>query len=263
VPVAAALSGFLAVGVACAQELTAAQREEFVRQAQPRYYSPVEHGFVSMTCDLKLDWGTVPKLMLAPPALAGRGRLESTKLRFTMRSDGNSSVAHEYANDTPALIKPVYDKFFEWTSNVVTGFFTTWGSKAMRTPIPDVRHIMSLTADQNSYLLKFDSGMPIEVTLSKDYTITRILSKSPAQTIDEHTQYSPSPRGLLLTGVDAISTASGGATHVTYDLSYQTIDTLEFPQNIHLVVDDNINMKFGLENCAPVHATVIEVAPPQ
>jgi hypothetical protein len=153
--------------------------------------------------------------------------------------------------------------FFEWTSNVVTGFFTTWGSKAMRTPIPDVRHITSLTVDQNSYLLKFDSGMPIEVTLSKDYVISRILSKAPAQTIDERPEYSSSPQGLLLTGIDATSQAPDGTTHVTYDLSYQTVDTLEFPQNIHLVVDDNINMKFSLQNCSAVRGTVINVGPPE
>jgi hypothetical protein len=212
-----------------------------------------------MTCDLKIDWDTVPKLMLVPPALAGLDRLESTKLRFTMRSDGSSDVTHEYANDTPALIKPVYDKFFEWTSNVVNGFFTTWGSKAMRTPIPDVRHITSLTADQDSYLLKFESGVPIEVTLSKDYVITRILTKAPAQTADEHAEYSPSPQGLLLTGIDATNKAPDVTTHFIYDLSYQTVDTFEFPQNIHLIVNDNINMKFSLQSCAVVRATVIKI----
>jgi hypothetical protein len=71
----------------------------------------MDHGFVSMTCDLKLDWDTVPKLMLVPAAIAGRSRLESTRLRFTMRSNGSSNVGHEYASDTPDLIKPVYDKF--------------------------------------------------------------------------------------------------------------------------------------------------------
>lgn len=258
----AALSGFFAIGIALAQELTVAQKVEFVRQAQPRYYSPVEHGFVSMACDLKLDWDTVPKLMLAPAELAGRERLESTKLRFTMRANGSSDVTHEYASDTPALIKPVYDKFFEWATNVVTGFFTTWGSKAMRTPIPDVRHITSLTADQNAYLLKFDSGMPIEVTLSKDYAITRILSKAPAQTIDEYAEYSPSSQGLLLTGMDATSKAPEGTTHVAYNLSYQTVDTLEFPQNIHLIVNDNIDMKFSLQSCSVKRGMVIHVAPP-
>src|ERR1035441_239112 len=127
------------------------------------------------------------------------------------------------------------------------------------TPIPDVRHITSLTADQDSYLLKFESGVPIEVTLSKDYVITRILTKAPAQTADEHAEYSPSPQGLLLTGIDATNKAPDVTTHFIYDLSYQTVDTFEFPQNIHLIVNDNINMKFSLQSCAVVRATVIKI----
>ena len=200
--------------------------------------------------------------MLVPAELAGRERLENTKLRFTVRAAGNSDMTHEYPEDTPDLVKPVYDKFFEWTSNVMSGFFQTWGSKAMRTPIPDVRHITSLTADQNTYQLKFESGMPIEVSLNKEYVITKILSKAPSQTIDEHAQYSPSPQGLLLTGIDATSKAVYETTHVLYDIKYQTVDTIEFPQIVHLVVNDNINMKFSLNNCSVVRGTVIKLAPP-
>ena len=257
-----ALSIFLITISAAGQELTPEQKSEFVRQAQPRYYSPIEHGLQSITCDVKLDWDTVPKTMLVPAELAGRERLENTKLRFTVRTAGNSDMTHEYPADTPALIKPVYDKFFEWTSALMSGLFQTWGSKAMRTPIPDVRHITSLTADQNLYQLKFESGMPIVVSLTKEYVITRILSKAPSQTIDEHAQYSPSPQGLLLTGIDAISKSGDDITHVMYDIKYQTVDTIEFPQAIHLVVNDNIDMKFSLNNCSVVRGTVIKLAPP-
>lgn len=260
--IAIALSGFFAVGVANSQELTVEQRAEFVRQAQPRYYSPVEHGFVSMTCDLKLDWDTVPKAILAPPTLTERKPLEKTKLRFTMRANGSSDVSHEYASDAPVLAKPDYDKFFEWVTNLVNGVFATWEAKAMRTPIPDVVHIASLSMDRDSYLLKFDNEVPIELTLSKGYVITRILTKAPTQTIDEHAVYSPSPQGLLLTGIDATDQAPGGTTHVIYDLSYQTVDTLAFPQNVHIIVDDNIDMKFSLQNCLAERGTVISVGPP-
>ncbi len=257
-----ALSIFVITVSARGQELTSEQKSEFVRQAQPRYYSPIEHGFQSITCEVKLDWDTVPKMVLAPAEQAGRNRLENTKLRFTARVAGNSDMTYEYPSDTPPPIKPVYDKFFEWTSNVMSGFFQTWASKAMRTPIPDVSHITSLTADQNTYQLKFESGIPIEVSLNKEYVITRILSMAPSQTIDEHPQYSPSPQGLLLTGVDATSKTGDDTTHVVYDIKYQTVDTIEFPQAIHLVVNDNLNMKFSLNNCSVVRGTVIKLAPP-
>ena len=260
--IAIALSGFFAVGVANSQELTAEQKAEFVRQAQPRYYSPVDHGFVSMTCDLKLDWDTVPKTVLPPPDLAGRDQLENTKLRFTMKASGGPAVSHEYTSATPAAAKPVFDTFFAWATNLVNGVFATWAIKAMQTPIPDVVHITSLSTDQNSYLLKLVNGVPIELTLSKDYVITRILTKPPAQTLDEHTVYSPSPQGLLLTDIDTTITTSDGTTHVIYDLSYQTVDTLEFPQSVHLKVDDNIDMKFSLQGCSAERGTVIQVAPP-
>jgi hypothetical protein len=215
-----------------------------------------------MTCDLKLDWNTVPEAMLAPTALADREPLESTKLRFTMKASGGSNISHEYASDVAAEAKPVYDTFFAWATNLVNGVFATWGTKAMQTPIPDAGHITSLSEDQDSYLLRFVNAVPIEVTLSKDYVITRIVTKPPEQAIDEHVVYSPSPQGLLLTGVDATNTEPGGATHVVYNLSYQTVDTLEFPQNVHLKVDDNIDMKFSLQSCSAERGTVLQVAPP-
>ena len=135
----------------------------------------------------------------------------------------------------------------------------------MRTPIPDVRQITSLTAGQSGYQLKFeDGGLPDELTLSKDYVIARILTKAPDRTIDEHREYSSSPQGLLLIGQDLTSPAPDGTlTHVAFDLSYQTVDTLEFPQNIHFVVGDFINIKFSLQNCSAVRGTVIKVGPPK
>jgi hypothetical protein len=259
----AALSVSLGVSSAGAQELSTAQKAEIVQQASSLYYSPMEHGFVSIACDVRLDWNTVPKAMLPPAELAGRDRLQQTKLRFTMNSGGNAEIKREYLQDTPALIKPAYDNFFDLMSTIVTGFFMTWGSKAMRSPIPTGHYVSTLTADQSGYQLASNSGPAvITLSLSKEYVITRILTTSPGQTIDEHPQYRSSPAGLLLTAIDATSKAAEEPTHVAYKVDYSPINTILFPSKVHLVVDNNIDMKFALENCSVERATVLTVGPP-
>ena len=64
--------------------------------------------------------------------------------------------------------------------------------------------------------------------------------------------------------IDTTITTSDGTTHVVYDLGYQTVDTIEFPQNVHLKVDENIDTKFSLQSCSAERGTVVQVAaPPQ
>ena len=256
-PVVATLSLYLAAS-AGAQELSTAQKAEIVKHAQPLYYSPVEHGFASITCDVKFDWDTVPKIML----VAERDGLENTKLRLAMKADGKSEITREYAKDTPVLMKPTYDRFFDWASSVVNGLFLTWGSKAMRSPIPTGHYISTITADRDGYQIASNSGgAVITLSLSKDYVITRILTTGPGQTIDERPNYTSSPQGLLLTDVDATNKTADGATHVFYDVDYLPIDTILFPNKIHLVVDNNIDMKFALENCSAKRDMVLSVRP--
>jgi hypothetical protein len=262
-PIIATLSLYLAASSAVAQELSSAQKAEIVKHAQPLYYSPIEHGLVSVACNVKLDWETVPKVILVPAEIAGRDRLQSTKLRLTLNANGKPEMTREYARDTPVLMKPVFDRFFDWASSVVTGFFLTWGSKAMRSPIPTGHYISTVIPDQDGYQIASNSGgAVITLSLSKDYVIRKILTTAPGQTIDEHSTYTSSPEGLLLTSVDATNKTAEGATHVSYDVDYLPIDTILFPNKIHLVVDNNIDMKFTLENCSAEQATVFTVRPP-
>jgi hypothetical protein len=259
----AVLSISLSASGANAQNLNAAQKTEIIQHAYPLYYSPIEHGFVSIACDVKLDWDTVPYLMLAPAKLAGIGNLQAAKLRFTMDANGKPAMTSEYTKDTSPLIKPVYDKFFDWASSVVTGFFMTWGSKAMRSPIPTGHYVTNLTLDQSGYQLTTDSGgAVIALSLSKDYVITRILTTAPGQTIDERPQYTSSPQGFLFTGVDATNKTAEGTTHVSYNVNYHPVDTIFFPDSVHLAVDNNVDMKFNLENCSAERSMVLRVSPP-
>jgi hypothetical protein len=201
--------------------------------------------------------------MLAPVERDGREHLEQTKLRLMMNANGTPSISREYAKDTSTFVKPAYDKFFDWASSVVSGFFMTWGSKAMRSPIPTGRYISSLIADPGGYQLASTSG-PAVITLflSKGYLITRILTTAPGQTIDEHPEYT-SPPQILLKRVDATNRTTEGATHVAYEMDYLSTNTIFFPSKVHLVVDNNIDMKFALENCSVERNQVITVGPPQ
>jgi hypothetical protein len=237
-----------------------ASNNEFIAQARKRYYRPEEQGLVSFACDVKMDWDSVPAVMLIPAEITGRTPLEVTKLRMSMGFNG-PKVQHEYANNTPALMVPVYDKFFDWLSNTLQGFMETWAPKAMNGPIPPEYGILGVTPTPEGYRLqvKAPGDQQVELLVNRDFLITEILTQGSGQKIDEHLGFTASPQGLLFTHNKGASTGGPNPVRIQYDIDYQTISGFALPYQVHLQVNDNMNMKFSLENCSVVRGVVAQV----
>ena len=135
------LSSLLTINTMKAQELGNSQQTEISQRAELLYYSPIANGFKSISCELKLDWDTIPAMMLAPAEQAGKDHLRETKLHFTSDISGTQNITREYPSVTSSVARPAYDQFFDWASSVVGGFFMTWKSKAMRSPVPTGKYI--------------------------------------------------------------------------------------------------------------------------
>jgi hypothetical protein len=247
----------------CAQTLSKSDAIAFSDVARSHYYSLRNHGFESFTCDIKPDWDTLPNVMLGPVELTGKKPVETTRLQVTMTSRGNITFQHQYPADASALMTPVYDKFFGWLSSLVQGFLTTWGSKAVSGIIPDKFLVSSVEIMPHGHLITSNaSGQHIELMLDNDYRVSNLSQTAANQKIVEQPVFNDSPEGWLLIGDSGMFTGSNSATHINYDLSYRPVDTLQLPQNIHLMVNDNIDIKFSFENCTAVHGIVVHVSPP-
>ena len=247
----------------CAQQMSPADRVAFARQVRTLYYALSDKGFNSLTCDVMLNWDTVPSSIMLPMNLVGKEQLESTRFRFTLDSRESVSFLHEYPKDTGAVRPAVYDKFIEWFSSVVKGFFMTWGAKAIGGPIPDAYMVSSLEITSPGHRIRVNvPERQIEVLLSQKDIVTQILTHAPGQELDEHPAFTPSADGLLLSAVDATNKTGADVTHIKYDLEYQLVNGLQVPHNIHLMVNDNMDMRFSMENCSVERRVVVQVGPP-
>jgi hypothetical protein len=244
------LNGQVQVGV---------DKSKFADVARARYYNLEHQGLVSFTCDVKVDWETVPKQMLLPAEIAGRKRLEATRIKATLGPRSSPVVKHEYTPDTPALAKVAYDPFFVWLSDVVTGFLMTWEVKGIVGPIPGENNISTVTPTSSGYSV-FLVGPSVKLLVTKNYQVAEAISSFGNETIDEHFVFTPSPDGLLFTRAEAVDKQGDNTTRIQYDVDYSPVDSLRLPHNVHLVVNDNINMKFSFENCSVIRGDVVEVS---
>ena len=205
----------------------------------------------------------MPKALLIPAELAGRGPIESTQMQLTMNSRGQPSLNKTFPPSASAVMLSVYKKFFEVAGNLVTGFAATWAAKATNGPIPNVSDVLSVTPGTPLTRIHLpDPGAKLEVLVNDQLLVTEILTASPQETIDEHPTFTPSAQGLLFTANDTSMKQGEDSTHVRYEVSYQEVAGFELPQNVHLVVNDSINIKFHLASCVVQRGTTLEVRAP-
>jgi hypothetical protein len=247
---------FLATSGTIAQDLTAAQQADILQHARSLYYNPGANGLVAVNCEIKLDWSKVPRAILAPAENAGTEYLRLTKFQLTVDSTGAQNITHDYPRGTPRQPIPTYDKFYDWASKVIGAFLMSWKSKAIQSPFPDPKTISHFASTPDGYQVTTKyTDTTVVLSLSKDLSLTRILTLGVGQSLEERTTYTQTPQGLTLTAVDATSTAADGTHHIAYDLTYEPTDiyrseiSIPFPNRVHLVLNDQVDMRFSFQNC--------------
>jgi hypothetical protein len=231
---------------------------KFADAASARYYSLINQGLVSFSCDVKVNWDTVPKVLLVPAEIAGREGLQATTLRVSQGIRTTAKVEHKYPQGTPVLAAAVYDPFFSWLSDVVRGFMMTWSAKGLGGPIPGEDNIDSVKVLPSGYRVVLVNPR-IQLLATKDYLVTEILTSGAGEEIDEHPTFTPSPQGMLFTGDQANDKQGEKVTQIRYEIDYQLVEALNVPHNVHLLVNDNMDMKFSFERCLAERGKVIKV----
>jgi hypothetical protein len=238
-------------------------KDAFAQHANSLYYRPAEAGLVGFTCRVNVDWNTVPSQILLPAEIAGRKPLEQTRFFVTVDASGAPSARHEYTQDAPTWMRPAYDKLFELLSSLVSGTLQTWGTKYIHGPMPEVRYVTGVEKTDDGYVVTA-SNPPAEFrdVLSSDYRVSEMVTKAPSGDIDEHTGFSDSPQGLLLTSNDVTNREGDDTTHIVYEMTYQMAEGFRLPSALHLKVNDNIDMKFSFESCSVQKGKIVAVRPP-
>ena len=105
-------------------------------------------------------------------------------------------------------------------------------------------------------------GAPVEITTDKNYLATAIVSLGGK--VKEHPVYESSPDGLVFVGNDALDESHPGSqVEVRYELGSTMVDGLRVPSSARLRVNQNVDVRFALDQCSVKRATVLHVAPPQ
>lgn len=233
---------------------------DFVQHASSLYYRPAAAGLVSFTCSVKVDWDTVPIQILLPSEIAGRKPLEETKFFVTVNAIGSASTRHEYTQAAPTLMRPVYDKLFELLSNLVAGTLQTWGTKYLNGPLPAERYITAIEKTDDGYVVTWSyAPAQFRTVLSSDYRVSEMVTKAPNNEIDEHTGFSDSPQGFVLTSNNATNRQGDEMTRIQYEMNYLMADGFRLPSALHLKVNDNIDIKFSFESCSVQKGIVVKV----
>ena len=237
-------------------------KEAFAKHARSLYYDPVQKGLESFTCTVKFDWNTLPASIRQPAEAVGQHPLDQTTLRLIVEASGHASSPREYAKDPEASLTPVYDRIFDLLSSLSAGWAETWDSKYLRAPIPEGRFLTAVEDTAEGYVVRAIAPPASHVFfLTKDYKIRKIVSKGPAGEIDENTNFISSEQGLVPGHVDGTDQEKQEATHLAYDVTYQMTDGFMLPLDVHLIVNDNLDVRFALQSCSVRKAMPLTISP--
>jgi hypothetical protein len=246
--------------IAHGQTLSAGDRA-IVSSARARYYNLEASGFQSLSCSVNFDFSTVPQL----PSMnddATRQLIQQTIFTLILEGKG-PKVEHRYPANSSSANQQRAAQMIDLLTSLVDGVFQTWPTKGFQGPIPPFdSQIESVTSTADGYLFNLRvPGDPVRVSTDKSYMVTEITSIGGK--ITERPTYVPSPDGMVFVGNSAIDDSErNGQVIVKYELGTSVIDGLRVPISARLRVNENIDVKFGLEGCAVKKAMVVHVAPP-
>jgi len=104
----------------------------------------------------------------------------------------------------------------------------------------------------------------VTLTADSSYRVTKILSTFSDETIDERPVYTGLPEGYLLSADDAVTLQNNEKTTFHIDTTYQQVNGLQFPETVHLKVNEDVDTTFKLAECRAKIGTVIpKIATPQ
>jgi hypothetical protein len=236
--------------------------QEVLESARSRYYNLEAQGFQSAKCAVNFDFSTVPSLPLEDKE-ASYALIKAA--RFSLNLEGKSPEAYySYPTGASDTAKKHADPLANLLKSLVLGLFQTWISKGLHGPIPAFNsQIDSIARVEGGYRLTLNvPGGPGQVEMDESYLVRRIVTVGGK--IDERPVYASTPDGFVFAeNVATDESEAGGKVEVRYELENKVVDGLRLPASVRLRVNQNIDVRFSLVDCAVQKATVIHAKPPE
>jgi hypothetical protein len=250
------------VPMLAAGQLLSAGDKAVIESARARYYNLQAAGFQSLSCSVNFDFSTVPLTPTGNDELS-RKFIKATKFTLTLDANGRPAVQHSYPSGATVSEEQQVVQVANLLTSLVAGLFQTWPTKGLQGPVPAFdSQIEDVNSTDRGYTLHLRvPGGPVQLFLDKAYTVTEVVSNQGK--LHEHPLYGPSPDGLVFVGNDATDDSQpGGRVEVKYELGTTVLDGLRVPSSAHLLVNQNIDVRFSLDGCTVKKALVVHVKPP-
>jgi hypothetical protein len=186
--------------------------------------------------------------------------IKATKFTLTLDANGRPAVQHSYPSGATVSEEQQVVQVTNLLTSLVAGLFQTWPTKGLQGPVPAFdSQIEDVNSTDRGYTLHLRlPGGPVQLFLDKGYTVTEVVSNEGK--LHEHPLYGPSPDGLVFVGNDATDDSQpGGRVEVKYELGTTVLDGLRVPSSAHLIVNQNIDVRFSLDGCTVKKALVVHV----
>src|SRR5208282_370458 len=187
---------------------------EIVRRARQSYYSLKKQGLLEFRCNALPDWDSMYESLKTDTA--GREQLlpmlQKARFRIVLSPDGGSTISHE--SDVAPPDEKIAQRLRDTiggTEQMLTGFYQTWSQFVLNTLLPEEGSEYTVDDLGGKYRLSYKEGAAdVVITLNHDFRIEEIEVTSPQFSAASKTQWSNTPKGLLLAAYGAaIKTASG------------------------------------------------------
>jgi hypothetical protein len=253
----AALAAIVLFVHASGQQLSTKSRA-ISESARARYYHLETRGFKSLTCSVKFDFARMKGI----PSGVTNKLVEATEFTLTLDRKGGPAVRHHYSREVGEDEKQELSQLTPLLASFVMGLFQTWPTKGLHGPIPPFdSQIESVIARQDGYAFSLRvPGSPVQIRTDMDYVVTEVISAGGK--IKEHPVYTPSPEGLIFTGLHAVDSSDpDNPVEVRYELGTAVVDGMRVPISARLRVNQNVDVRFSLSKCSIEKEEVLLISP--
>jgi hypothetical protein len=253
---------FLAMPAFVQAQIPSPEKLKIVSEARSQYYNLEVKGLTSFQCQVDFDLHTLPEQILPETAIDDRKILKSMVLTLKVNHEGT----HLEYSHRPSTMSSQAEQAANIIQSLVSGFWMTWPTKGLNGPIPPFdKWVKQIQVLPSGYEVSADSALASglqSIFLDKDLHVTRILSVGGK--VDERPAYVQTADGLVYSGLDATSEdQSGGKTVVHFEIESALVDGFHLPQQVHMKVNDNLNVRFVMSACSAKKANAVLKISPQ
>jgi hypothetical protein len=215
-------------------------KTETLKKARQSYYSLKDQGLTEFQCTMAPNWA----FLLAeqrkndPAGIdAAIQKLQALHFGLTLGLDGVAKVTHNELTAENEQVANGLKQVYSGMEQMAVGFFQTWSAYTISPAFPDPATPFELNSIGSDYVISYKEGSAeVTTTMAKDYAISSMRVKTSEFDSTIKPQFKKIPKGLLISGYQALyrGATAAEATDLDVTIDYQDINGLQIPQEISL-----------------------------